>query len=292
MKKRIIYALLLLFFPLLVYADSISFECPSKVKVGDNFSCDIYGNSSLTIEAVDFYVAVTDGLSIVGFSSESGWQGGMTDTHINMYRSDDVTSKFKIGTIKFSGVTAGTNTIVTSEAYFYDDEEEVNITDVSQQVEIVSGNASVDKDSDVNTTTTTTTTGSDDNNTSSTDESSTYLIGIIIDKYTLDFDKETFEYELTIADGDNELTIQPLLEDNNSTYDIVGNSKLKDGSIVSIMVTSNTEESRRTYNIKIHKKELKYVNKYSIVFISIIGVLVLINILRIVLRNKRKNSGG
>ena len=106
-----------------------------------------------------------------------------------------------------------------------------------------------------------------------------------------DFKKDVFDYEITIDDKDEILKIEPLLEDENATYDIIGNNNLKDGSIVSVVVTDSFGESKRSYNIKIHKKELKYVNKYSIVFMIIIGILVLINIIRIVSKNKRKVNG-
>lgn len=302
MKKRILYTFLLLVFPFAVYADSIIFECPSQVKVGNSFSCDIYGNTSNMIMALKVNVATTDGISLIKFSADSGWQGGMTNERISLYRDDDVTNKFKIGTIEFKGNKEGTNTITTSDAYFYSDEDGTAIDAINEQVNIVNQVVNTDNSSNANTTgnkvdnnssnSDTTTNNNDANNDSANNGSSTYLMGIIIDKYSLDFDKDKYNYELTIADDEERLTILPLLDDNNLSYEILGNSNLKDGSLISIVVTSDNNQDKKSYNIKIHKKQLKYINKYSIVFLIIIGILILINIFRIVSKKKKQTNGG
>ncbi len=296
MVKRILYLFILLVFPLTVWADTISFDCPNKVKTGDSFSCDIYGNTSNMVGSLSIKVNVNDIISLDNFAPTSDWQGQMTQKGIGLYNAEEVTGNFKIGTIKLKALKSGTGKITTSEVIFSSDVNNTTntIDDIAVEIEVVSATNNVEnKNNDtINTNDSSDNSNNVTDNNATSEVSSTYLIGLIIEKYPIDFKKDVFDYEITIDDKDEILKIEPLLEDENATYDIIGNNNLKDGSIVSVVVTDSFGESKRSYNIKIHKKELKYVNKYSIVFMIIIGILVLINIIRIVSKNKRKVNGG
>lgn len=90
-----------------------------------------------------------------------------------------------------------------------------------------------------------------------------YNINVIDNKYT---------YELEI-NNEKELNIT-----SNKEITIEGNLNLKDGSIIKITNLETNEE----YQIKIIKK-----NTYKYIFISLIGLLILINIMRII-KNKIK----
>ena len=78
-----------------------------------------------------------------------------------------------------------------------------------------------------------------------------------------------------------------MLMDNSSKYSIIGNNKLKNGSVIEIKVIAENNDTK-TYKIKINKKDdNNNNNKYQIIFIGIIGVLVIINIIRMVGRRRK-----
>lgn len=92
---------------------------------------------------------------------------------------------------------------------------------------------------------------------------------IVVKGYKLKFNFDKEDYKLVIDDEDS-LDISVEMEDENATYEIIGNKNLKDGSIIKI-VTKSSDGTSKTYTIEIVK------NNYTIYFI-IAGVLLLIAI--------------
>ena len=88
---------------------------------------------------------------------------------------------------------------------------------------------------------------------------------ITVKNYDLKFEYNKLSYKLVIKDEDS-LDINVVMDDPNSTYRILGNSKLKDGSIIEI-VTTSTDGTSKTYTITITKKS-------STPYIIIFGVLI------------------
>lgn len=109
------------------------------------------------------------------------------------------------------------------------------------------------------------------------------MLDIEITNYNIDFDKGIYEYDLKIQDEDS-LEVLPLLEDNTSEYTITGNSGLKDGSVIKINVIS-VDKKTSVYKINIHKDNKQ---NHTMIFIAIIGGLLLINVLRIILKKRKK----
>ena len=102
-------------------------------------------------------------------------------------------------------------------------------------------------------------------------------LNITIEGYNLNFNPEVKNYTLEIGN------IEKLTINTNVSEDKVkinGNQNLKNGSIITINVT---DEEKVTYVINIKKKE-----NYTIYFIAIISVLLLLNLVRIVVKNKKK----
>jgi len=100
---------------------------------------------------------------------------------------------------------------------------------------------------------------------------------ITIDGYDLNFNPEQKDYKLKIND-EKSLTIKTNLDSKKVT--IKGNQDLKNGSIITITVK---DKETKTYIINISKKE-----NYTIIFIAAISVLLLLNIIRIIVKNKKK----
>ena len=280
MRKEFYFGLLLLLFPFIVCADSISINCPTEVSNGNSFSCEIVGNSTSSIMSLKTNVSVTEGLSLVGFIPNSNWQGNMINDRISLYTDEDVTKEFKLGTIKVKATAVGDNIITLNEVYFYSDEDSVSVEDVSKKISIVEAS--------------TTTPDPEKKEETKEIETSTYVIDVTIENYYIDFDKNTSDYELTIKNEDK-LNIEILLEDNSSVATITGNEKLKEGSVITITVVDQYGKNERKYNIKIHKEGTSQViggsKNSKLIFFIIIGVLVVINILRFLVKGKNKAGG-
>lgn len=103
-------------------------------------------------------------------------------------------------------------------------------------------------------------------------------LNITIEGYDLNFKEEIKDYTLKIG-NEEKLTINTNV--NANKVSINGNQKLKNGSIITITVT---DEEKVTYVIKIKKKE-----NYTIYFIAIISVLLLLNLIRLFIKNKKKS---
>lgn len=70
------------------------------------------------------------------------------------------------------------------------------------------------------------------------------------------FDKDKFTYNVRIGKNVESLTIIYELSDENSTVDIEGNSKLKNGSIVKVIVTAQ-DGTKKVYTLNIQKETNK-----------------------------------
>ena len=100
-------------------------------------------------------------------------------------------------------------------------------------------------------------------------------LNITIDGYNLNFDPSIKNYKLKIG-SENQLKINV----NKEKYTVNGNQKLKDGSIITITVN---EEEKVTYVINIKKK-----TNYTIYFIIVISLLLLLNLIRMIVKSKKK----
>lgn len=103
-------------------------------------------------------------------------------------------------------------------------------------------------------------------------------LNITVEGYNLNFNEEIKDYTLEIGNEDR-LTIKTNVNENKVT--INGNQKLKNGSIITITIN---KEEKITYIIKIKKK-----GNYTIYFIAAISVLLLLNLIRIIIKNKKNN---
>jgi len=102
---------------------------------------------------------------------------------------------------------------------------------------------------------------------------------ITIDGYDLKFTPEIKNYTLKIG-SETKLNINTNIEENKVT--INGNNELKNGSIITITIDGDSKE---TYVINIKKSEFPI-----IYFIIIISILLLINLIRIIMKNKKNKK--
>ena len=104
-------------------------------------------------------------------------------------------------------------------------------------------------------------------------------LNITIEGYNLNFNPNTKNYTLSIS-NESQLNININREDKY--VNIKGNQNLNSGSIITITID---EEEKVTYIINIKKKQ-----NYTIYFIAAISLLLLINLIRMMMKNKKKKD--
>lgn len=312
MKRVLLFLFLII--PFSVFADTVKLTCPDEIASGEEFTCSIEGNTDKVVTSLNMKARFGSNLKMISFVPDGKWQGDGAGGDITLYTADDMVKTFKIGTLKLRNNGGSNNSIIIDEIeFFYDDDSYLELGSITKNIKIKSdtsnssnnkndtniGNTKIDNNNDKKNETKndeTTNKGEDkkkndvDNidstdNTDNTVYGNTYLIDIKINNYDISFDKDIYEYELTIKDEDK-LDIEPILMDNSSKYSIIGNNKLKNGSVIEIKVIAENNDTK-TYKIKINKKDDNNNNKYQIIFIGIIGILVIINIIRIVSRRRK-----
>lgn len=308
--KRILLFLFLLI-PFSVFADTVKLTCPDEIASGEEFTCSIEGNTNGIIISVDMNARFGSNLKMISFVPDGKWSGDGASGYIRLYTYVDVNESFKIGTLKLRNDSGSNNSVILDEIkFYYDDDSFLELNSITKNIKIKSttnssnsnsnsnksdtssGNTKVDNNSDSkkDTKSDNTTNKNEDNNQDNVDSTDSdvygnaYLVDIILGSYDIPFEKDVYEYELAIKD-ENKLDIEPVLMDSSSKYSITGNNKLKNGSVIEIKVTA-TNGDTETYKIKIIKEE-KSSNIYKIVFIGIIGILVIINIIRVVSRRRK-----
>lgn len=280
MKKRIMFSVILMLMPLLVNAQAINISCPKEISLNETFVCTITGTSDKLITSISADLQYGDKLIFQSFTSD--WNGACIDNKIGLYTALDKIGTFNIGVVKFKNNGIGNNSVTLNNIKFYDEEDKgISLEPVTKIINIKSLPASSSSSSS----------GSSKPSSSSSipkEEDitgSSNLLDIEITNYNIDFDKSIYEYDLKIQDEDS-LEVLPLLEDNTSEYTITGNSGLKDGSVIKINVIS-VDKKTSVYKINIHKDN-KQDHAIKMIFIAIIGGLLLINVLRIILKKRKK----
>lgn len=309
MKKKIyLWILPLLVIPIVrVYADTVSLNCPKEIEANSEFSCQLSGYTDKGVTSLDIRVITSGDIKYLGFTKDSYWGGDGEDGRIALYGADILYNNFNIGIIKFKNTGGSNNNISLSNISFYDgNDEKVAVDDISLNVGIKeinnssgttnngsnnTGNDNSNKNDDKkdNTTIDNTKDNSNnidkDNNDNKIDNQEEDITNIEINGYKIDFNKDIYEYTLNINDEDS-LVIEPKINNDKITYTISGNEKLVNGSVIKITLLEDNN-TKSEYTIKIIKKEKV---DYKIIFIAIIGILVIVNIVRIILGRRKKNE--
>lgn len=279
MKKRIMFSVILMLMPLLVNAQAINISCPKEISLNETFVCTITGTSDKLITSISADLQYGDKLIFQSFTSD--WNGACIDNKIGLYTALDKIGTFNIGVVKFKNNGIGNNSVTLNNIKFYDEEDKgIPLEPVTKIINIKSLPASSSSSSGSSKPSSSSSIPKEEDITGSSN-----LLDIEITNYNIDFDKSIYEYDLKIQDEDS-LEVLPLLEDNTSEYTITGNSGLKDGSVIKINVIS-VDKKTSVYKINIHKDN-KQDHTIKMIFIAIIGGLLLINVLRIILKKRKK----
>lgn len=309
MKKKIyLWILPLLVIPIVrVYADTVSLNCPKEIEVNSEFSCQLSGYTDKGVTSLDIRVITSGDIKYLGFTKDSYWGGDGENGRIALYGADILYNNFNIGIIKFKNTGGSNNNISLSNISFYDgNDEKVAVDDISLNVGIKeiynsggttnngsnnTGNDNSNKNDDkkdniiIDNNKDNSNNIDKDNNDNKIDNQEEDITNIEINGYKIDFNKDIYKYTLSINDEDS-LVIEPIINNDKITYTISGNEKLVNGSVIKITLLEDNN-TKSEYTIKIIKKEKA---NYKIIFIAIIGILVIVNIVRIILGRRKKND--
>lgn len=303
-KKMLVVYLLMLLIPInKVYADGISISCPNEVDKNSEFSCQLMGNASSEITSFEAGLTLEGEIKLINFTADRDvWVSGRENDgldKISAFGGNNTQGNFNIGTLKFKN-NGSSNIITIDNVIFYDTNyKPIVINTVSSKVNVKEentgiGNITNNNESNGNDGSSTSDNKNnldvDNSNNTSNSDKEYYLSNIEIKGYEIDFSRDIYEYTLKIGNEDL-LDITPVLEDNNSSYIITGNDKLVNGSVINIrVITEDNDEKVYTINI-LKDKEIEVVknNNYKYIFIVIIGILLIINIVRL-LRRRNKNE--
>lgn len=306
-KKMLVVYLLMLLIPInRVYADSISISCPNEVEKNSEFSCQLMGNASTEITSFEASLTLEGEIKLINFTADRDvWVSGRENDEldkISAFGGNNTQGNFNIGTLKFKN-NGSSNIITIDNIIFYDTNyKPIVINTISSKVNVKEENTSTGNTTNDNSGNGNSGSNTSDNknnsdvdngdNTSNSDtDKGYYLSNIEIKGYEIDFSRDVYEYTLKIGNEDV-LDITPVLEDNNSSYIISGNDKLVNGSVINIrVITEDNDEKVYTINILKDKEiEVAKNNNYKYIFIVIIGVLLIINIVRLLRRRKRNEE--
>lgn len=295
MKKKILLYIFLSIMPITIYADSIKISCPNQVNNNAEFTCELSGDTNTSVSSLSAKINLTDGLSLTAFIPKNVWQGDGLDGNVELYTVDIQNGLFPIGTIKLKKTNNEDSIININSVFFYDEDDlEKNVNDVSATIKVANNNSNNTTQGNNDNKTQTNNSNQSSNELTNNDAliaTSYYLADLKIDGYSIDFVREETEYTLKIKD-EKSLNITPVLEDNSSSFEILGNSELKNGSVIRIQVKT-TDNNIQTYKITIEKENESISKKnYTNIFIIIIVVLILVNIVRIIVNERKKIGGG
>ena len=111
-----------------------------------------------------------------------------------------------------------------------------------------------------------------------------YAANITVNGYQLNFDANTVRYDLSIG-KEKSLIINVTTEDTKATYNVLNNSDLKDGSVITVRITAE-DSTTRDYVINITKKfDIMAYWQYIVV-----GVLFIILVILLIIRGKGKKK--
>lgn len=110
---------------------------------------------------------------------------------------------------------------------------------------------------------------------------------ITIKGYNLQFNYDKDSYKLVIG-KEKSLDISVIMDDENATYEILGNNNLKDGSIIKIVTKSMDESKTKTYTIEITKPNYTIYYVIGSILIALVVLIPIILYLRSA-KNKKEN---
>lgn len=252
MKKNIFFIFLFFIFPLSVYANTMELDCENYET--NKISCEIIGSSSDTITEVSFHISMSDTVSMSSFTADEGWKITTNNDDLILLNSDGLTNTFKIGKIIFETKKEEKGTItIESIEYKNVNNDIISLKNINKNLPLSTNNS--------------------------------LLSNIIIEHYLINFDRDTYSYNIKIND-ENKLNITAIPENYGTTYEILNNDNLTNGTDIQI-ITKSKDNLSTTYTLKIIKNTTIEKVNYQYIFIGIVVLIIIINVARLISRRKK-----
>lgn len=116
-----------------------------------------------------------------------------------------------------------------------------------------------------------------------------YLANLEVEGYSINFDRNKTDYVLKLPNAIESLNINANPNIKDAYVEILGNSNLHNGSIISINVTSTNKQNTRRYEIKIIK-EVEKKSSISIFILIGLGILFVLGIFIFLKTSKREEQ--
>ena len=140
-RRFLIFFVILLFSPLLVFADSINLDCPSEVTSNSTFECKITGTVTKAISDVEFNIVAPKEITLVSFKNGENWQGTVeSDMVVAFYGEKIISGTFNIGTVKLKNSASSDFVIKLDKITFYNDVEINTLTSISKTITVKKSN--------------------------------------------------------------------------------------------------------------------------------------------------------
>ena len=122
-----------------------------------------------------------------------------------------------------------------------------------------------------------------------------YIKSLIIKNYKINFDKNTLEYNIDVENEVNNLDLIVILNNNNASYEIIGNEKFKTGPNKVLIEVTAEDGEKRIYTINVNK--LKQVNKEknsnsSKIVIIILIILIIIGLIYVIFKEDEEENNN
>lgn len=128
MKKKTIFIILLILFPLPIFADNrVNIECPNEYKKNDVIECIIMAESVYEVSAIDFKYSLSSNIELEEFNVDDIWQGTNENNEAMLYTDVNKIGIMNIGIIKLKILNNDEFQIKTDYLSFFDKNFEENI---------------------------------------------------------------------------------------------------------------------------------------------------------------------
>ena len=221
--KVCLFVLCLIPFKVKALSGNINMECNSYKAVGnDEITCNITAYADDEVTGLSANIVLSDNLEMISFVTDSAWQGDASGNKIGLYTEVNKKDTFNVGVLKVrvkSSANEGTEAIILNNVIYADSEfNKVSISSVSKDIKISSLN--------------------------------NYLKSLSINPGSINFNKNTLTYDVTLDSSVIEITCEK--EEENATINgDIGSKNLSYGkNTFKINVVSESNEVR-TYILNV-----------------------------------------
>ena len=200
-----------------------------------------------------------------------------------------------VSSIKMGTIGLGTLTVIPSAEYVEDDiKVSTIISTKSKRITIkkprtIENNNSIVKNDTSNNIQNDIQVQNDDKNTNN------YLKSLKIEGYKINFDKDIKYYQIDLNEKVNSLNVEVFLEDENSTYEIIGDDDLQKNNYQILINVTSQSGDKRTYIVEVNDKleksnktkKIKIDKKYLIIGGIVIGIIMIIALIIHIISNRK-----